>query len=49
MVNCTLRLPVALLRALDEAAEAFARQSGVRSINRSDLARSILERGLVAK
>jgi hypothetical protein len=49
MVNVTTRLPVWLLLKLDEETARRARETGMSSLNRSDLLRALLEQALAPK
>jgi hypothetical protein len=49
MVNTTIRVPVELLLQLDAEAARLARETGIRTLNRSDLARALLAEALAAR
>jgi hypothetical protein len=49
MATVTARLPAWLILRLDEEAARMAKATGIRTINRSDLVRRLLEGALQAK
>jgi hypothetical protein len=49
LVATTCRLPATLLSQLTAEAECFARETGLKTVNRSDLMRLLLEEALAAR
>jgi hypothetical protein len=49
LTTTTFRLPVALLLQIDQEAARVARETGIQTINRSDLARTLLSEALAAR
>jgi hypothetical protein len=49
LTTTTFRLPVALLLELDAEAVRVARETGITTVNRSDIARALLAEALAAR
>lgn len=49
LTTTTFRLPVALLMQLDQEAARVARETGITTVNRSDLARVLLAEALASR
>jgi hypothetical protein len=49
LTTTTFRLPVALLLQLDAEAVKVARETGIDTVNRSDIARTLLAEALAAR